>query len=103
MSIGAIRSRPTCAGKRWIVTKRSHQVDHLDPLIREALSWIMRLKSGEATLADAEQLMDWRARSPAHEDAFRDAVKCWRAIGQALATSRPAPAARRRRKAKPRA
>ncbi|OAF02717.1 hypothetical protein AYJ54_25935 [Bradyrhizobium centrolobii] len=57
----------------------------------------MRLKSGEATLADAEQLMDWRARSAAHEHAFRDAVKCWRAIGQALATSRPAPAVRRRR------
>jgi transmembrane sensor len=79
------------------VTKRNHQVDHLDPLIREALSWIMRLKSGEATIADAEQLMDWRGRSSAHEHAFRDAVKCWRAIGQALTTSRPAPAIRRRR------
>jgi transmembrane sensor len=63
----------------------------------------MRLKSGEAVLADAEQLMDWRARSPAHEGAFRDAVKCWRAIDKALATSRPALAARRRRKSKPRA
>ncbi|QFI76098.1 DUF4880 domain-containing protein [Bradyrhizobium betae] len=97
MSTGSIRSRPACAGKRWIVTKRSHQVDHLDPLIREALSWITRLKSGEATLTDAEQLMDWRGRSSAHEHAFREAVKCWRAIGQALATGRPAPASRRRR------
>lgn len=59
----------------------------------------MRLKSGEATIADAEQLMDWRGTSSAHEHAFRDAVKCWRAIGQALATSRPAPAVRRRRPA----
>ncbi|MDH6258151.1 DUF4880 domain-containing protein [Bradyrhizobium sp. BR13661] len=79
------------------MTKRNHQVDHLDPLIREALSWIMRLKSGEATIADAEQLMDWRGKSSAHEHAFRDAVKCWRAIGKALATGRPAPAVRRRR------
>ncbi|MBR0964143.1 DUF4880 domain-containing protein [Bradyrhizobium diazoefficiens] len=79
------------------MTKRSQQVDQLDPLIREALSWITRLKSGEATLADAEQLMDWRGRSTAHENAFREAVKCWRAIGQALATGRPAPASRRRR------
>jgi ferric-dicitrate binding protein FerR (iron transport regulator) len=79
------------------VTKRSHQVDHLDPLIREALSWITRLKSCEATLADAEQLMDWRGRNTAHEHAFREAMKCWRAIGQALATGRPAPASRRRR------
>jgi ferric-dicitrate binding protein FerR (iron transport regulator) len=69
----------------------------LDPLIREALSWITRLKSGEATLGDAEQLMDGRGRSTAHEHAFRDAVKCWRAIGQALAPGRPAPASRRRR------
>lgn len=79
------------------MTKRNHQVDHLDPLVREALSWIMRLKSGEATIADAEQLMDWRGKSSAHEHAFRDAVKCWRAIGQALATGRPAPVVRRRR------
>jgi transmembrane sensor len=57
----------------------------------------VRLKSGEATLADAEQLMDWRGRSAAHELAYRDAVKCWRALGQALATGRPAPASRRRR------
>ena len=82
-----------------MVTKRNHRVDHLDPLIREALSWIMRIKSGEATIADAEQLMDWRGRSSAHEHAFRDAVKCWRAIGQALATSRPAPTGRRHRPA----
>jgi ferric-dicitrate binding protein FerR (iron transport regulator) len=61
----------------------------LDPLARDALAWILRLKSGEATLADAEQLMDWRAKSPAHESAFRDALKCWRAIGRALVNDRP--------------
>jgi transmembrane sensor len=79
------------------VTKRSHQVDHLDPLTREALSFILRLKSGEATVGDAERLIDWRGRSPAHEHAFRDAVKCWRAIGQALASGRPTSVPRRRR------
>jgi ferric-dicitrate binding protein FerR (iron transport regulator) len=61
----------------------------LDPLIRDALAWIVRLKSGEATLADAEQLIDWRARSPAHDNAFRDALKCWRAIGPALLSGLP--------------
>jgi ferric-dicitrate binding protein FerR (iron transport regulator) len=69
----------------------------LDPLTRDALTWIVRLKSGEATLADAEQLMDWRAKSPAHESAYRDAVKCWRAIGRALGSSRPVASNRRRR------
>ena len=53
------------------------------------MAWIVRLKSGEATLEDADQLIDWRARSPAHERAFRDAVKCWRAIGPELAGPEP--------------
>jgi len=60
----------------------------------------VRLKSGEATLADADQLMDWRAKSPAHESAYRDAVKCWQAIGRALASGQPAASGQRRRKAK---
>jgi ferric-dicitrate binding protein FerR (iron transport regulator) len=70
----------------------------LDPLIREALAWVARLKSGEATLGDAEQLMDWRARSQAHESAYREAVRCWQAIGRALVGSRPATGGQRRRK-----
>jgi len=52
-------------------------------LIRDALAWVVRLTSGEATLIEAEQLIDWRARSPTHERAFREAMKCWRAIGYA--------------------
>jgi ferric-dicitrate binding protein FerR (iron transport regulator) len=77
----------------------------LDPLARDALAWILRLKSGEATLADAEHLLDWRAKSPAHESAFRDALKCWRAIGGALVGDRPGGGhpngiARRRRRTK---
>jgi transmembrane sensor len=80
------------------VKKRNDQPDRLDPLTRDALAWIVRLKSGEATLADAEQLMDWRARSPAHETAYRGAVKCWRAIGHTLAGPLPLPDHRPRRK-----
>jgi transmembrane sensor len=59
----------------------------LDPLIREAVAWIVRLKSGNATVADAEQLMDWRNTSPAHERAFRHALKCWKTVGLALVRS----------------
>jgi transmembrane sensor len=67
-------------------------------LIRDALAWVVRLKSGEATLADAEQLNDWRTKSTAHERAFRDAVKCWRQIGDGLATDDGAERGRPRRK-----
>jgi transmembrane sensor len=81
------------------VTERIDRLNRLDPLIRDALAWVVRLKSGEATLADAEQLVNWRAQSPAHERAFRDAVKCWRAIGRGLVSDGPA---RRRRQRKTR-
>jgi ferric-dicitrate binding protein FerR (iron transport regulator) len=79
------------------VTKRIDHLNRLDPLIRDALAWVVRLKSGEATLEDAEQLISWRAQSPAHERAFRDAVKCWKAIGPALVSDRPTKRGRRRR------
>ena len=88
-SFGADRLRPASVRKRWIVTKRMPQADRLDPLTRDALAWIVRLKSGEATLEDAERLIDWRAKSPAHESAFRDAVRCWRAIGEGLVPGQP--------------
>ena len=65
--------------------QRTDLPDRSEPLIREALDWIVRLKSGEATLADAERLIDWRTKSPAHERAFRDAARCWQALGGALA------------------
>jgi len=46
----------------------------LEPLEREALAWIARLSSGEATVADASELASWRASSEAHEAAFREAL-----------------------------
>jgi ferric-dicitrate binding protein FerR (iron transport regulator) len=79
------------------VTKRIDHPNRLDPLIREALAWVVRLKSGEATLEDAQELIDWRTQSPAHEQAFRDAVKCWKAIGRVPVSDRPTRRDRRRK------
>jgi transmembrane sensor len=70
-------------------------------LTREALAWVVRLKSGEATLEDAEQMITWRAQSPAHEHAFRDAVKCWKAVGRGLVSDEPTRRGRRRRTKSP--
>ncbi|HEY0330258.1 MAG TPA: FecR domain-containing protein [Rhodopseudomonas sp.] len=50
----------------------------LDPLLREALAWVVRLHSGDATVADAEALRLWRRSGPHHDEAFRDAVRLWR-------------------------
>jgi transmembrane sensor len=55
----------------------------LDPLLRQALAWVIRLHSGDATSDDAAALALWRGRSPEHEAAFRDAVKLWRSLGEA--------------------
>jgi hypothetical protein len=49
-------------------------------LLDQALSWIVRLKSGEATQADLVALRRWRDESPRHEEAFRDAARLWRRI-----------------------
>lgn len=54
----------------------------LDPLLKEALAWVIRLYSGRATTDDAEAIKQWRATSPEHEEAFRDAVKLWRTLGE---------------------
>jgi transmembrane sensor len=55
----------------------------LDPLLRQALAWVIRLNSGTATADDAAALELWRSRSAEHEAAFRDAVRLWRSLGEA--------------------
>jgi transmembrane sensor len=55
----------------------------LDPLLRQALAWVIRLHSGAATSDDAAALALWRQRSAEHEAAFRDAVRLWRGFGEA--------------------
>ncbi len=60
----------------------------LDPLMGESLEWIVRLTSGAVTEADADALMRWQARSPAHAAAFNEALRlrlALRAAGRELA------------------
>jgi transmembrane sensor len=49
----------------------------------EALDWLRRLHSGEASQADAEALARWRARSPAHAEEFAEAQLFWSVLGDA--------------------
>jgi transmembrane sensor len=55
----------------------------LSPLTREALAWVVRLRSGEATKAELDDLQRWRALSPEHEEAFRQAARLWRGLKSA--------------------
>lgn len=45
-----------------------------DPLLEEALAWIVHLKTGEPTRADVNAFERWRGQSPAHAAAFRRAT-----------------------------
>lgn len=59
--------------------------DDFEALKKEALAWIVRLTSGEATTDDRDALMRWRARSLDNEHAFREATRLWKDLGPALA------------------
>jgi transmembrane sensor len=67
------------------VTEPVDQTPEEDPLNRQAIAWIVRLTSGEATTADAAEVKRWRGQSPAHEEAFRRAAKLWKDFGKAAA------------------
>ena len=68
----------------------------LDALQREAIGWVTRLTSGEATVEDAQQLQAWRGRSRAHEEAFRLASQTWRHAGLSATANVRRPALTRR-------
>ncbi|WP_036289639.1 DUF4880 domain-containing protein [Methylosinus sp. PW1] len=55
----------------------------LDPLLCEAVSWVVRAHSGEATRADRVELQQWRGMSAEHEEAFRQASWLWRVCREA--------------------
>lgn len=60
------------------MTDSPDNLPEIDPLTREAIDWVARLRSGGATTDDAAALQRWRRQSAAHEEAFRQAVKLWR-------------------------
>jgi len=47
-------------------------------LRREAVAWVRRLTSGDATASDAEALRLWRDQSAAHAAAFAAASRLWK-------------------------
>jgi transmembrane sensor len=61
--------------------------DGLADLEAEAVGWVVRLTSGEASAADRAAFEVWRAQSPAHEAALAEARKLWLGLGDIL----PAP------------
>ncbi|MGJ4942103.1 FecR family protein [Bradyrhizobium sp. HKCCYLS1011] len=71
-----------------------------DPLLDEALDWVIRLKTGAPLRSDLDALQRWREQSPAHDEAFKKAARLFRQAGLAARElaheqqSEPAAAAR---------
>lgn len=66
-----------------------------DPLIEEALRWLVVLKDREATDADREAFDLWRRGDPRHEEAWARAQQVWMRVGKigpAFANRAPAAA-----------
>jgi transmembrane sensor len=57
----------------------------IDPLLRQAIGWLVRLKSGEATAAEGAEFVRWRKQSAKHEAALKQAVKLWQMSEKAVA------------------
>ncbi len=66
-----------------MVNEPSDQSQEIDPLMRQAIAWLVRLKSGEATVADAAEFRAWRSQSPEHESAVKNAVRLWQTFEKA--------------------
>lgn len=65
------------------MSRMTQQRVELDPLRREAVAWVQRLISGEATRTDLADFERWRGQSPVHAAAFDDANRLWKAFGPA--------------------
>jgi transmembrane sensor len=52
----------------------------------EAIAWVVRLTSGDASAAERAAFELWRAESPLHEAAFSEARKLWSGLGDILPT-----------------
>jgi transmembrane sensor len=64
-------------------TKSDDLVTGREAIERQAMAWVTRLTSGEATAADAEALNRWRAESHTHRRAFAEANQMWDRLGLA--------------------
>lgn len=63
----------------------SASLAHDSPLHREARDWLLLLKSGRATTADAQGFRRWCAQSVAHARAFAETRLMWERLGTAAA------------------
>ena len=52
-----------------------------DPILEEAMDWLLRLEAAPHDPAVQQQLAAWRGRSVAHDQAYRRVARMWRLAG----------------------
>jgi transmembrane sensor len=70
-------------------------IEQLPPVEQEAIRWVVRMTSGEATESDRLAFRNWRARNPENESALVMARSLWVSLDLGLAKP-GAPDSRRR-------
>lgn len=76
------QSSPENAGLPEAVSRVEH----------EAIQWVVRMTSGEATAAERAAFRAWRAQTPEHEAALAAARRLWLGVGDALPARAKPPA-----------
>src|SRR5262249_23172940 len=88
-----IRSCPGQLGRPHETGRKRHgrcramnSQEEADRALRdEARDWVVQLTTGAATQGDLQSLALWRARSPAHAEAFAEVCRLWQVLGAPLA------------------
>jgi len=68
--------------------------DSAEALDDQAIEWIILLHSGKAGAEELAALARWRASSPGHDRAYREALELWQDAGDALAEPEAVPQAK---------
>ena len=79
-------------------------LSEITALSDQAIEWVILLHSGVATEQNRQQAQQWQNRSPAHQNAYRDAEQLWLEMGQAFQlpeTKTPATQPQQKRQPKP--
>jgi transmembrane sensor len=60
------------------------ETDALSDADADAVAWVVRLTSGDASAAERASFEQWRAESPTHDRAFSEVRKLWSGLGDIL-------------------
>jgi ferric-dicitrate binding protein FerR (iron transport regulator) len=67
--------------RRVVVTLQTRDAHHA-AIEAMALAWLVRLRSGRATVADAKRFLRWRMQSVEHAQVVQRLALTWHVLGR---------------------